>query len=127
MQGNDLDNMSSPRVLVHISAVFTGELSLDKVLLVIPSLTTEYVPAMTAISQYRRDADKGLRFDLFAYENDGYPADAMYDALDGVNHPFNHLLIFRDIGNLSDYLLVNFDVKSVIDPQNPMAFGARSA
>ena len=99
MLGNDLDNSTPPRTLVHVSAVFVSQLSIDKVFGVIPAVNTEFVPHMQTISSYYQAANKGLRFDLFEY----------------------------DIGNLSDYLLVNHDVVQVIDPLHPMAFGAKSA
>lgn len=127
MQGNDLDNSVPPRTLVHVSAVFVAEATVNKVFGIIPSLTTELVPHMPTISTYYLAAEKGERFDLFHYEGDGYPADAMYDdGLRGIAHPFNYLLLFEHTANLSDYLLVNHDVRSVIDPTHPMAFGARS-
>ena len=126
MQGNDLDNAVPPRTLVHISSVFVSEATVNKVFGIIPSLTTEFVPHMPTISTYYRAAEKGERFDLFSYEDDGYPEDAMFDGLEGIAHPFNYLLMFENVVNLSDYLLVNHDVLSVIDPTHPMAFGARS-
>ena len=127
MLGNDLDNRLGPRTLVHVSAVFEGELSINKVLKVIPTFTKEYTPHMLRVADYARQANRGVRFVLFAYENDGYPAESMYDALDGISHPFNNLLIFKDAGHLSDYILVNQDVKHIIDPLHPGRFGSWSA
>ena len=127
MLGNDLSNSTPPRTLVHVSAVFVSQLSIDKVLGIIPAVNTEFVPHMQTISSYYQAANKGLRFDLFEYEKDEYPGDAMFDGLYGIAHPFNTFLTFSDIGNLSDYLLVNADVVQVIDPLHPMAFGAKSA
>jgi len=127
MLRGDISADAPPRVLVHISVLFDGEIEITKKMFGLINLPqTSFTPSMKDVAFFRMWSDRGLRMELFHYSNDGYPADAMYELLEDISHPFAKLLQFRNVGNLADYLAFQSDVKHVVDPLNPMAFGSRS-
>lgn len=126
MQGNDLSNAVPPRVLVHLCAVFDKRPTINKVLKIIPHLDYAYDLDMRAIAELNRWRDKGVIISAFYYTGDGWPAEHLWGILDDHYHPFNRLMEFRDTKNMSDYLAFSFDVKNVVDPMHPIAFGAKS-
>lgn len=126
MLGNDIDNGVPPRCMVHVSCAFTPVTTIRKVLLVVPSVSTTYQPSYPDIAYFRRWSDRGVIVEAFHYSDDGYPADEMFDQLDGLSHPFKRLQEFKNVKNLSDFLAYSPDVVAVVDPLHPMAFGSKS-
>lgn len=125
MLGNDIDNGVPPRVLVHISAVFTRRPRLKKVLLfTVPAI--DYTVDMGPLSYFNRWRDKGLVLELFHYRDDDWPGEDLHKQLDEFHHPFNTLLEFEDAENLSTYLAYSPDVQHVADPLHPLRFGSKS-
>ena len=122
MLGNDLSNAAPRRVLVHVSAVFMSEVHLKKWWL-FTHAETELTPDLRVLNRLCRAWDRGgLVFDLFRYSGDGYPAEEMFELLDGVSHPFRDLQTFRDYAHLSEFCAYTPDVIEVMDPQHPLGF-----
>jgi len=127
MLHGDISSDTPPRVLVHISVLFNDEIEITKKMFGLINIPrTSFTPSMKDIAFFHRWSDRGLLMELFHYSNDGYPADAMYELLDDISHPFSKLLQFRNVRNLAEYLAYQSDIKHVVDPFNPMAFGSRS-
>lgn len=125
MLGNDIDNGVPPRVLVHISAVFTRRPKLKKVVIfTLPEI--DYQVDLAALSYFNRWRDRGLVLEAFHYSDDNWPGSDLHSRLDDFHHPFNTLLEFSDTDNLSSYLAHSPDVQHVADPLHPMRFGSKS-
>ena len=125
MQGNDIDNGVPPRVLVHISTVFTRRPRLKKALFfTVPQI--DYTVDMGPLSYFNRWRERGLIMEAFHYTDDNWPGEDLYRQLDEFHHPFSTLLEFSDPANLSSYLAYSPDVRHVADPLNPMRFGTKS-
>jgi hypothetical protein len=122
MLGNDISNDVPRRVLVHISAVFTSEVHLEKTLRFLVRAETEFFPDLREINALVRLWDRGVVIDAFHYQSDGYPAQQMYELLDGVTHPLHRLLTFRDYAHLSEFVAYSADIVAVQDPLHPMGF-----
>lgn len=121
MLGNDIANDVPRRVLVHISEVFTSEVHLEKTL-IFTRAETEFFPDLRKINELVRLWDKGLVIDAFHYQTDGYPAQQMYELLDGVTHPLHRILTFRDYAHLAEFVAYSADIVAVSDPLHPMGF-----
>ncbi len=127
MLHGDISADAPPRVLVHVSVLFDDEIEINKQMFGLINIPqTSFTPSMKDVAFFGQWSDRGLRMELFHYSDDGYPAEDMFALLEDISHPFSKLLQFRDVNNLADYLAFQTDVKHVVDPFHPMAFGSRS-
>ena len=121
MLGNDISNDVPRRVLVHISEVFTSEVKLEKTFIFLRA-DTQFFPDLRKINELVRLWDRGIVIEAFHYQDDGFPADRMYDLLDDLIHPLHSLLTFRDYDHLAEFIAYSYDVVAVQDPLHPMGF-----
>lgn len=128
MLGNELDDTSPPRCLVHSSTVVDSvpTVTVSRILR-LPTVGHSIRPRDTDIALVNNLRDRGLLMVLFGFEDDPVSAEEVLAHIQSFSHPFNTWLLFPTVQSVTHYMAMQPDVRYIIDRLRPSAtYGSRS-